>query len=330
MLALGIHFGLLSVRLSQSYELRADGRLGLEPVRRPNYGVEDWISYFDGALPNAIDRQTGRVGYAALERVGPANSSRLDQEFLLELLDPGDKASQARRVLKELLSVLRSDFMTQKLRAHIVLFLEAMDFTSPTSRWTPWVRQEDKTPQLEETLREIGGRFGFRGFHIATEVKVLQNYIAHQTKLHPGDVLITIGLSTQAWRVDHGGKIAPATKRAAGLWDLLAPPKRREPSHSSPTDQLLKDLQLTGHQDSLVPSGQSYHQWSNNTLLPMIRRIGRLHPDARILLAGEGACLVWSLLERELPPTCQVLNDWYYLHAHGAAILAHGELLKEG
>lgn len=327
MLTVGIHIGQFAIRISQSYRRPGDSCTRFNAVEWPSHAHTHWYACYGGALPNAYDPSSGKIGYEALDEVGLARVSRFDSDFFQRILDDGHSHEEACHLWDRFQqSLRRCPALRVREPATVALVLDGIEVSAPTSKWRPWHRSEDRTSDLVERLQALGRRAGLVRFEIVPDRMAVERYVSAQEGMQRGDLLAVVGASyTRVWEIVDpvGGALKPVCN-TVGIQHLLAQLGKGEGSKEDMLRKLLEELQEPGRR---LTDWRSLGRWQEERLFPYVAKaIGQLPhptrpaPSRRLRVGGEGA----SLLHGFTAPSGGVqVDSWQfghlYLPADGAA-----------
>lgn len=332
MLTIGIHVGFLTIRISQSRTKPRDPRIHFDTVEWPSHKHTDWYAYYGGALPNAYEASSGRIGYDAVDEFGVANVRRFDTEFFVSMLDDGSQGDRACAVWEQLQrAIRRCPSLQVREEASVALVLDGVNLSHPLSNWTPWDQTEDRTPALQERLQSLGERGGLRSFQILSRRSAVSSYVAAQDAIRLGDVIADVGgASTRLWEVvgPAGGDLKPIGE-VVGLEHLIGFLTKAEGFTNDTLKRLLGVLQQPNSTLDAEP-WPALSIWLRQRLLPYAANAVALstQPGATqrcgLWLGGEGASLLKDLVVSSVDLKIEPWEaDLLYLPAFGAAAAAY-------
>ncbi len=327
MLTVGIHIGHFAIRISQSYRRPGDSHIRFNAVGWPSHAHTHWYACYGGALPNAYDPSSGKIGYEALDEVGLARVSRFDSDFFQSILGDGPSHEEACRIWDRFQQSVRwCPALRVKEPAVVALALDSIEVSAPASKWRPWHRPEDRTSDLVERLQALGQRAGLVRFEIVPDRMAVERYVSAQEGMQRGDLLAVVGAShTTVWEiVDPVGGGLEQVCKPAGIQHLLKQLGGTEGSKEDVLRRLLEELQEPGRWRTDWPS---LGKWQEKQLFREVAdAIGKLRrgtqpaPPRRLRVGGEGAALLHGFT---VPSGGVQVESWQldhlYLPADGAA-----------
>jgi hypothetical protein len=305
MITIGIHIGYFSIRISQSYKSSSDSRIHFDAVEWPSHASTEWYACYGGALPNAYDAASGKVGYDAIDTAGLANACRLDSAFFRDVLRSGEPHERACEIWTGFLRLLRRcpTLRFTKDAVKGALLLDGIDVSPAASKWRPWHRGTDRTPELLEQLRALGPRAGFAEFEIVSNRSAAERYVATQVGVRVGDLVAMVGsANTSLWMITEPkvGGLKPVLK-TQGIEHLL---RRLKKSRELNSDTLKKLLGLLQGAERELGTWLDLVEWQKNRLFPTLEEAFKELPivtpssSRRLLVVGEGAALLQGLSVR--------------------------------
>ena len=327
MLTVGIHIGSLAVRVSQAYKSPSDCRVRFDSVEFPTHTDTEWSAYYgDDVLPNAYHPSSGKVGYEALDEVGPAKVPRMDTALFHQLLD---NREPARTVWARFLRTLwRSPALQIRDEATVTLTLEGVDLSS-TNRWRPWVRGEDRTSDLERQLCSLGQVVRPARYRIARDRVIAQSCVSSQQNFQQGDLVALGGAFTRIWQITgSSSKSIRSSPPIPGITDFVSFLKKKDRLSDGTWRELLILLRGGGHEDNVR---RRLEEWQAKRLFPAIRAeldallVVGVRPTRQFWIGGEGAYLLTGLRDHIQDTSMDI--EWtsvsQHLQAQGAAFEAY-------
>ncbi len=335
MLTIGIHIGHFTIRISQSYTKPGDSHIQFGTVEWPSHTHTHWYSCYGGALPNAYDPTSGKVGYEALDEVGLASVARLDSDFFQKLLGEGSEYEEVSRIWERVQQSFRNcPALRVREPVHVGLILDGIELSPSANKWRPWSRPADRTPVLVERLQVLGKKAGLQQYDVLSDRAAMERYVSSQEVMQQGEVIAIVESDyTRLWEVTDPtrGLLRPLCS-TTGIRHLLTRIERTEASKEDTLRLLLEELQEPGRRTAQC---QGVSQWQEERLFPEILRAVRQLPSTkakrkRVLhFGGEGAALLSAIA---VPTDRAQVADWQasglYMLADGAAAVVCDARMK--
>jgi len=333
MIAFGIHFGYFTIRVSKCFKRRGRDKLQFRQVTRPDYGAVDWWPNYQGAFPNIFDPDTETVGYEALKQVGELNLQRMcrfDTQFFKQLLDTEQENHPNITIWKRFLSTLRQDYIRDTDQPRIGLHLEGVFLAKKKSSWMPWLFEKDRSFKLVERLRTLGRYLDFEDITLVRERQLIERYVARQSNLSVGELLLTIGGErSSVWLVvdSNSGKVQ-SLQTCPGIDNLVAHINNKK---SPDVLMALISCLNQGNCKDVTQLEPALEDWRKNGLRPALYQARKVtenasfgektsRQDPRVI--GEGAHLLIRVKQKK-----SLAPESHYWQANTAAEIV---LTKDG
>lgn len=309
MLYIGIHIGPQIIRLSQAYPGRGDPVL--EDKTIPNYGLEEWYTGFQGAIPNRCDKTHQMFGYDALKNGRDADFIKLDQDYFRLLLEDQKNISDLAYPWRTLLDYIRRNYVSEREPMAVTLFLENMVFQEKqTSRFRFWEKRPDRSPELAALLLRESGIYGIESLTICNQENTITGLFQHLSHQMSTNMLLTVDArESLLWNHSSQG-------------DIVMRPVSEGPGYLALEDAGLKDQSVPefmhtitdNETDSTNESLKRYEKWKVKISATVAKGRSRVGTSLPVLIAGEGAKLLVDFEKSEL------IDAPEWLYSRGAAL----------
>lgn len=326
MLAIGLHFGYFSIRIGLCFRNRSTGIPQFKPVTRSSYGIDEWWSIFQGALPNCYDPESNLIGYEALINCGLENCKRFDGHYFNDLLQ---SQTDATNLWEKFVRLLRVEYIHENEPIRLGIYFEDIQLSPKLNPKMPWLIGPNRTNELSEKLFELSKSYQISKTQIFDERKAIEHYVASNDLIKRGDILALFeGERTSCWLVEEqtSGQLFPLTS-APGLRDLMVAVHQDNELH------LTDYVSCLHRQDCLEywPKLDELNSWIAQSLKPALVLAWQAIPDPdlrelnrRLLVGGEGAYLIHTA-KRDNQDIRSVLENPWYIQAFSAAAIAMEE-----